>query len=153
MSQLIENYPFGITFEWRYEKRLAIVQTQGDMSNEAVDIWAELLMKVLKEMPEEGAFFFIDDLSHPNQGITPHAMKRGREVLSATPRTRKGVYFAVVLANSFVNRMTSVLMKQFLSWNSNITYGMFTSRADADKWVMENMQKEGLIQPENTHSS
>jgi hypothetical protein len=146
MGEKVETYPYGITREWQHNKRLVIVQTQGDMSDEAVNEWADLLLKTFSEMPEEGAFFFIDDLSHPNQGITPNAMKRGREVLSATPRTRKQLYFAVVLANSFINRLTAVLMKQFMSWNSNVVYGIFTSREDANKWVMENMQKEGVIE-------
>lgn len=153
MTHPIENYPYGITLEWRHGKQLAIIQTQGDMSNEAVDVWADLLIKVLREMPEEGSFFFIDDLSHPNQSITPHAMQRAREILGVIPRTRRGVYFAIVLANSFVNRMGAVLMKQFLSWNSNVVYGMFTSRADADQWIMEKMQEEGVIQPTDTTPS
>lgn len=141
----IETFPYGITREKRYDRRLVIVQTQGDMSDEAVDTWADLLLDVIREMPDEGAFFLIDDLSHPNQSITPHAMKRSREILSATPRYRDKLYIAVVLSNSFVNRFARVLLKQFLSFGSNVIYGIFTSRDDADRWIAEKMRQEGII--------
>ncbi len=152
MSQIIENYSHGITREWRYDRRLVIVQTQGDTSDEAVDVWSELVIKTLEEIPEAGAFFFIDDLSHPHQTITPYAMKKSREVMNNVPRLREQTYFAVVLPDSFVARIGAILMKQFLSWGSKVKYKVFTSRVDADKWIYENAEKEGIIPHDSSAS-
>ncbi|MCL4253200.1 MAG: hypothetical protein KJ043_05410 [Anaerolineae bacterium] len=148
MPQIVENYDYGVTREWRYNRRLVIIQTQGSNLNEAVDVWAELVIKTLKEIPEEGAFFLIDDLSHPNTNLTPYGAKRSREVLGSAPWHREKFYVATVVSNSFVNRLAKILISPFLSFRTKAEHVMFTARIEADKWIVECMEREGLIQDE-----
>lgn len=148
MPQIVENYDYGVTREWRHNRRLVIIQTQGSNLNEAVDVWADLAIQTIKEMPEEGAFFLIDDLSHPNTNLTPYGAKRSREVLGSAPWHRENFYIATVVSNSFVNRLAKILISPFLSLRAKAEHVMFTSRIEADKWVAECMEREGLIQDE-----
>ncbi|MCU0480451.1 MAG: hypothetical protein MUE54_04475, partial [Anaerolineae bacterium] len=111
--------------------------------------WADLAIKTLKEMSEDGAFFLIDDLSHPNTNLTPYGAKRAREVLSAAPWHREKFYIATVVSNSFVNRLAKILISPFLSFRIKAVHVMFTSRNEADKWIAECMKLEGIMQTEH----
>jgi hypothetical protein len=148
MPQIVENYPYGVTREWRHNRKLVIIQTQGNNLNEAIDAWADLALQTLKEIPEEGAFFLIDDLSHPNTNLTPYGAKRSREVLASAPWHREKLYVATILSNSFVNRLAKILISPFLSFRTRAVHVMFTSREDADKWIAECMEMEGVPQDE-----
>lgn len=149
MPKIVGTYPYGVTREWRHNRQLVIIQTQGSNLNEAIDVWADVVLQILKEIPEEGAFFFIDDLSHPNTNLTPYGAKRSREVLAAASWHRQKLYMATILSNSFVNRLAKILISPFLSFRARAVHVMFTSREDADKWIAECMQMEGIPQDES----
>jgi len=146
MSQIIENYSYGVTREWKCNGQLVIIQTQGGTSNEAIDVWAELAIQTLKEMPEDGAFFFIDDLSHPDTNLTPYGAKRSRDILNAAPLHRERFYIATVITHSFVNRLAKILISPFLSFRTKAEHVLFTTRIEADEWIAECMKREGVSQ-------
>lgn len=108
-----ENFGEGISRTWLYEKRLAVIASEGNMRREVVDIWAEAVIQTYQQWDSGWPLLVLHDLSHKNQGITPYAMRRTEDTLEALPKS-DDFYgrAAIILRDGLVARVGASLVNR-----------------------------------------
>ncbi|MDX1995019.1 MAG: hypothetical protein SF029_21745 [bacterium] len=130
----LERYPHGISREWEDDRRIVIISTQGDMSQAAIDVWANLVIRTVQEWPHTEPVYILHDLSSRNQGFTPYSRKRAEDTYRAVQPDQM-VYIAVVLRDGFINNLISVFLRRRKGARQNIREQVFTSRFTALDWL------------------
>jgi hypothetical protein len=106
----VETYDYGICRSWLDEGRIVLIKTEGDMSRNAINTWASLLILTMQEWEKEKPLACLHDLTHPNQGLTPYTRARTADILKAIPNTRP-MYSALVLPPTFMNRIIEMFIR------------------------------------------
>jgi hypothetical protein len=137
-SQHAEDLGKGVRRYW-LTPRIVVVETEGDMSPAAIDIWASVTEEtVLSYPPEHDTIYMLQNLSHPNQRITPYARQK-TETLYANMTLTRPVYSAVVLQNSFVNQIVSMFVRVWDRSQPLVKQRIFTSLEAALQWLELNL--------------
>lgn len=137
----VEQFSYGIERWWLDDGAIAVVKTQGDMTHDAIDAWADLLIAMLHQWANGSRrpIAFLHDLTHPNQGLTPYSRKRVNDVLAAIPDAET-TFTAIVLPNTFINRIISMFVRSSPFRQNNHQTRVFTDLDTARDWL-----REGII--------
>lgn len=105
-----ERYNYGISRAWLDSGRIVLIKTEGNMSRNAINTWATLLILTMQDWDKEQALAVLHDLTHPNQGLTPYTRERTAELLKHIPNTRP-MYSAIVLPATFMHRIIDMFVR------------------------------------------
>ena len=135
-----EQFDYGITRTSIDDGAIIIVRTQGDMSRNAINTWASLIILTMQEWKSDRPLALINNLSHPQQGFTPFSQKRTQDIVDARPKDLK-IYSAVVIPRTF---MYSILEKfsrtlTFQQQRKNVWF--FHTEEEAIEWLREKLKK------------
>jgi hypothetical protein len=130
---------YGIRLEWSPDKRIAIISTEGDMSREAVDTWAELTIRTIGRFTPGQVGYLLFNMTGPKQGYTPYAAKRTLDVYRAIPTYARG-YAAIVMRDTLLIRMmTALLRREIHLLRGGIVQKFFLDTDEAEGWLRERM--------------
>lgn len=133
-----EIYKYGITRSFIDNGRIVLVKTEGDMSRDAINTWASLLVLTMQEWNSEQPLAILHDLTHPAQGLTPFARERTADVVKARPKHLK-VYNAVLLPPTFIKRIIEMFLRTPLLQNDGQYIRVFSDEDEALVWLHENI--------------
>ena len=133
-----ERYNYGISRSWLDKGQIVVIKTEGDMSRNAINTWASLLILTIQDWDKEKPLAALHDLSHPNQGLTPYARERTAELLKQLPNTRQN-YSAVVLPQSFMFRIVEMFIRTPIFRHPCHEIRVFTNRETALAWLREKL--------------
>jgi hypothetical protein len=105
-----EHYNYGISRILLDNGRIVLIKTNGDMSRNAINTWASLIILTIQDWDKEKTLAVLHDLTHPSQGLTPYARERTTELLKYIPNTLQ-TYSAVVLPPTFMNRIINMFIR------------------------------------------
>ena len=131
-----ENYSHGITRSFIDDGRIVLVETEGDMSRNAINTWASLLVLTMQEWPTERPLAILHDLTHPAQGLTPFARERTADVVKARPDGLV-VYNAVLLPPTFIKQIIGMFLRIPLLQKDGQYMKVFSDKDKAIAWLRE----------------
>jgi len=131
-----ETYKYGITRTLIDGGRIVIVSTEGDMSRNAINTWASLLVLTMQEWDSERPLAILHDLTHPNQGLTPFARERTADVVKAQPEGLS-VYNAILLPETFIKRIIEMFLRTPLLHLDARYTKIFSDREEALGWLRD----------------
>lgn len=79
---------YGHQLLWLDDGRIALIRGAGDMSRPAIDDWAQLVLDTIRQFPPNMAVCILNDLTHPEQGFTPYAQERVKQLYHHIPTDR-----------------------------------------------------------------
>lgn len=135
-----ETYGYGITRSYIDNGNIIIFRTQGDMSRDAINTWASMLILTMQEWKSERPIAALHDLTHPNQGLTPHARERTIDVMKRRPKGLT-IYSAVVLPNTFMHRIIDMFLRTPIFHQAGHEVRIFPSESQALDWLREQLAK------------
>lgn len=138
--QDVEVYSFGITRSMSKDGHITIIRTEGDMSRDAINTWASLLILTMQEWKSDRPLALLHDLTHPNQGLTPYARERTIDLVKRCP---KGliVYSAVVLPRTFMHRIIDMFLRTPIFHQPGHEICIFPAENLAIEWLQEKLAK------------
>ena len=129
-----EDLGKGVRRYW-LTPRIVVIETDGDMSPAAIDVWAVATAQAVRDYPPEyKSIYLLQNLVHPNQRITPYARQKTETLYNSMILTRP-VYVAVALQNSFVNQIVSMFVRLWDRSQPLVTQRIFTSSDAAIHWL------------------
>jgi hypothetical protein len=134
-----EGYNYGIARSFLNDGRIVVVKTEGDMSRNAINTWASLLVLTMQEWKSEHPLAVLHDLRHPNQGFTPFARKRTLDVVKARPK-HLTVYSAILLPPTFMKRIIEMFLRTPIFRQEGLYVQVFSDNEDALAWLREQTQ-------------
>lgn len=138
----IEHFGQGIRRYW-LTTRVVVIETDGDMSIQAVDQWAEVVVETINGYPaSEPAVFLLHNLSHPNQRITPYSRQKAQSIYSRLD-THRPVYMAVVMAHPVLIQIASVLARVWLTPKASMQQKLFVTPEAALEWLRQKEAEQG----------
>lgn len=141
-SRQPEYCSYGIQLEWSDDDRIAIFSTEGDMSREAVDIWAELTIRTIQSYPPGQMGYLLFNMTGPKQGYTPYAAKRTLDVYRAVPPHARGFAAIVMHDTMLIRMMMAMLRREIHLIRGGIAQKFFVSMDEAQQWLRERMLPE-----------
>lgn len=120
---------------WVEDGRIAVIRGAGDMSRLAIDDWARLVLDTLYTFPTDRPICILNDLTHPDQGFTPYAQERVKDLYRNIPQDRP-IYSAIVLRDGFINRIISIFVRRWVK-PANVTERIFLHMEEALEWLKQ----------------
>lgn len=134
----IEHYSHGITSKVIDDGSIVIVRTQGDMSRNAINTWASLLVLTIQDWKSKRPIAIINNLSHARQGLTPFSRERAHDIIKAIPAD-KTVYGAVVLPKTFMYHIIDMFSRSNIFRKQNLEMRLFNCETQAIAWLREQL--------------
>jgi len=120
-----------------------VIETEGDMSIAAIDSWAQTSVDTYNNYPSQyPSIFALHDLSHPNQRITPYSRQKAQEIYKYINMQRP-IYVALVLQNSLLSQLASILSRIWDRPYPNLHQKIFTTRVAAEDWLQNMVKTHG----------
>jgi hypothetical protein len=135
----IENFEYGITREWLHNKCIAVIRTQGVMSRAAIDCWAEVNIKTIREWSGDGPIALLNDLSSKRQGVTPYGMKRSEDVFNTIPPNCMS-FDATVFTNPIMVSLANLFLQRLPNNHHHVVTHIFSTYGKALSWLEEKIQ-------------
>jgi len=133
-----DKFDYGI-YRWRIEdERIVAIQTAGSVKRQAVDTWYTMMVDTFTNYTPEKTIFIFQDLSNPNQSITPYANKRATDVFDHVPKGKKA-YIATVFPNNLTFTLATFIGNSRRRSHPNIHAPMYTKHDVAFTWLQEMM--------------
>ncbi len=129
-----ESYDYGIIRSEIADGRIIVVRTQGDMSRNAINTWASLLILTMQDWKSEQPLALLHDFRHPRQGLTPYTRERTLDVLQQRPSDLT-VYSAVLLPNTFMKRIIDMFLRTPAFHKKGHTVRIFHCENQAIDWL------------------
>jgi hypothetical protein len=136
----VENYSYGITRSFLDGGHIVAIQTEGDMSRNAINTWASLLVLTMQEWKSERPLAVLHDLTHPNQGLTPFARERTMDVLRARPKDME-IYNAILLPPTFIYRIIEMFLRTPIFQQDGLYIEVFSRKEEALEWLQEHPER------------
>lgn len=133
----VEDHTQGVISYTLDDGNIRVIQTEGDMSRQAVDAWATAVHHLFHNASAPH-LFAIYDMSHPRQGITPYGMKKAEETYTYIPPHCYG-HVAILFPNTIIFRMAANFAARISRRYQNCEVRLFTQSADALKWLRQRM--------------
>jgi len=133
-----ESYAHGITRTFMDDNQIVAVRTQGDMSRDAINTWASLLILTMQEWKSKRPVGALLDLTHPNQGLTPYARERTLDLMNRIPDGLT-IYSAVVLPGTFMYRIIEMFLRTPAFHRRGHEIQVFRSETQALNWLREKL--------------
>ena len=117
------------------EDDIVVVRGSGEMSREATDAFAELLLDTVYRA--EGSLQMVMDVSHRNQGFAPYSVYKMNHVLKQISDETQ-LWIAVIIKNFVTARLVDVFLRRKFGRNKKRHFRIW---ADFDKgltWLQNN---------------
>jgi hypothetical protein len=137
-GETAERYDYGISRLWLDKGQIVLIKTEGNMSRNAINTWASLLILTLQDWEKKAPIAALLDLSHPNQGLTPYTRERTAELLKHIPTNRPS-YSAVVLPPTFMYRIIEMFVRTPIFRHPCHEIRVFTDKALGLAWLREKL--------------
>ena len=135
-----EQFDYGITRTSIDDGAIIIVRTQGDMSRNAINTWASLIILTMQEWKSDRPLALINNLSHPQQGFTPFSQKRTQDIVKARPKGLT-VYAAVVIPRTFMYHILEMFSRTPIFKQTGQHVQFFNTEEQAIEWIREELKK------------
>lgn len=135
-----EQFEYGMSRWYIHDRQIAIIKTAGDMRRRAVDAWAKLLIDTIASWDVDKPICVIHDLTSPNQGFSPYVRQQSEAVFDHIPHDRP-VFSAVVLPDTFINRIIGFYLRTRRNKHDNHTLRVFTDVQTSIDWLTEALEK------------
>ncbi|MEL7435512.1 MAG: hypothetical protein AAFN11_16305, partial [Chloroflexota bacterium] len=132
----VEIFKYGISRAFFDEGDIAVIKTEGDMSRDAINTWASLLILTMQEWDTSRPLLALHDLSHPNQGITPYTRQRAVDLMNYRPDGLK-IYSALLLPNTFMSRILEMFIRTPRLQSANHHLKVFNCIDEALVWLRQ----------------
>lgn len=133
-SNNTESYDYGITRSEIADGQIIVIRTKGDMSRNAINTWASLLILTMQDWKSNHPLGLLHDFRHPAQGLSPYARERTLDVLRHRPKTLT-VYSAVLLPNTFMKRIIDMFLRTPAFHHSGHVIKIFHNEDHATTWL------------------
>lgn len=144
MSRPNEDHPYGIQLTWAADDHIAIISTEGTMEIAAIDTWAELTLRVLREWPRERKALVLFNNTGEKQAYTPYAVARTRRLYAEAPTDLYGSAAIVLRPGHLFYHLRHILQIEALRVNHRLTQRFFTSADEAYAWLLEQLPPSTL---------
>jgi hypothetical protein len=143
-----EVLPYGVTLKWSDDDRIATVATEGNMARPAVDTWADLTIRVVREWTPGQHLSILFNLTGPKQGYSPYVTKRTIDVYRSAPSGLTGDV-AIVMQNTIVVRLLMILVqREGQIVGGRITQRFFLDLQEAHEWLRSRLPApEATLKP------
>ncbi|MFW5696465.1 MAG: hypothetical protein ACOCXR_01625 [Phototrophicaceae bacterium] len=138
-----EEFDYGISRYWIEDGRICVIETQGDMRREAIDTWANAAVSLLEIWPADRPYALLHKLDSPGQGFTPYSRKRAQDIMAALPGDRVA-YTAIVLADTFVNRVIGFFLRSVRHTGKEQKERVFVDMDDARHWLLDQLRQHNI---------
>lgn len=129
-----ETYAYGIERLLLSNPNIAIIRTSGDMSRDAINTWASLVILTMQEWDASCPLLILNDLSHPAQGINAYARQRASDLMNYHPDGLM-IYSALLFSKTFVSRIFEHLIRAPQFQRSQHHVRIFHTQDDALAWL------------------
>lgn len=136
-----ESFAHGTTRTYMDDNQIVAIRTQGDMSRDAVNTWASLLILTMQEWKSEHPIGLLLDLTHPNQGLTPYTRERALDLMNRIPDGMT-VHCAVILPGTFMYRIIEMFLRTPAFHRSGHKIEVFRSEKQALNWLREELAND-----------
>ncbi|MEM9952113.1 MAG: hypothetical protein AAF846_10960 [Chloroflexota bacterium] len=133
-SSETEYYNYGITRTNIANGTIIVIGTKGDMTPDAVNTWASLLVLTMQEWDSKRPIAVIHDLTHPNQGVTPYVRQRTIDVMKQIPDDMI-IYNALILPDTFIRRIIDMFTRTPIFQRENFYLRIFGCQRTAQQWL------------------
>lgn len=125
----------SVVVEWLDDGAIIIFKA-NEQTNEAIDVWAQAIMDIAVERPQDIAF--IHDFSSISPTLTPYVRTRIQQV-NAEPN--KG-YVAVILSESALSRVIQFFVnRELVHLQPDVEHRVFFDRDEAVAWMRSRLEK------------
>jgi hypothetical protein len=131
-AERVESFEYGIVREWYFQDHLAAIRTQGIMARAAIDVWAASISGVFEAWPSDRPLCLIIDLTHKNQGMSPYANLRARDLVASMRHSGRAYSVGVLLKNPFMVSVGQMMMRQL---NMSEDMSIFSQNDHALAWL------------------
>ena len=130
----VEHFAYGIEREWYDNPLIAYIRSQGDMTESAIDVWADVLLDTKDKWVSGQPYAVIVDLTHPNQGITPYSRSRTRDLIDSVP-TDELTYVSLLLPRTFINQLFRVFLRSSIFQRPTLQIRIHHTLDEALLWL------------------
>ena len=132
----VETFKHGISRAFYDDGDITVVKTEGDMSRDAINTWASLLILTMQEWDISRPLLILHDLSHPSQGITPYTRERALDLMNHRPDGLV-IYSALLLPKTFMSRILDMFIRTPVFQTSDHHLRLFNSTEEALTWLRQ----------------
>lgn len=135
-----ELFDYGVRLDWLDDNRIAVIKTEGRMARAAIDTWADLTIRVIREWEAGQKLVIMFDLTGPDQSYSPYVAKRTIDVYRSAPPHLFGD-IAIVLRQSIVVQLLTILaQREGRSLGGRATQRFFTDTDAALSWLRSRLE-------------
>lgn len=99
--------------EWLHDDHI-VAYTLGDVAREAIDAWAEAVIDLQRQWPDDRSYLALYDVSSI-PALTPYARKRAEDIASNAAQMEIEGRYAVVLKRSIISMIIRLFMQRDLT--------------------------------------
>src|SRR5688500_862154 len=108
-TQDYEVFGYGIWRRYLNNGQIVEIKTEGNMARVAMDEWVRVIKDSVDRWPAGKTMYFLSDTSHPNQGMTPYARAKTKEVFEYVPSNQE-VHVAAVMPKTIFFRIMTLFV-------------------------------------------
>lgn len=133
----VEDCTYGVIRYTIEDSKITVIQTEGDMSRQAIDAWAAAIHKTFNEGTAK-TLYCLFEMSHPRQGFTPYATRKADEVYTYLPADRNAIV-ALLFPNTLIFRAAANFVRMRTHKNKNAVGQVFTDKEPALRWLRDRL--------------
>ena len=126
-----ENVP-PYTLEWLYNRQIVVIASIGVISFDVVDIWYNMIKRVVDEWPAERPLIMLFDSTKNKASMTPYQRSKVRALYGY--RTDKKTFLAITMPKSHVAQVLRMILSLLHRPNAQINF--VQSREDGLEWLV-----------------
>jgi hypothetical protein len=132
----VEIFPYDARRYRIEDGEVVVIYGSGDMSREALNAWADLVVNTVREQPVDAKVYILLDLTNPRQGFTPYTRTVIELVYKSLP-TDRDIYAAVLMRDSILIQIVTGLVNRLHRTRAGITQRLFNNRDAALNWLRQ----------------
>lgn len=136
-----ESFNYGVSRRFVDDEQIAIIKTQGNMNPRSVDEWAAVCVDTIHQFPAPQPICVLHDLRAPSQGFSAYVRQRSEEIFAEVPSDQMA-YTAIILANTFMNRIIGFYLRTRPSVAPNHQVRIFLTVEDGLNWLRNQLQEQ-----------
>ncbi|HLA44887.1 MAG TPA: hypothetical protein VJZ27_15690 [Aggregatilineales bacterium] len=126
----------GVSLEWVNEGRIAVFR-MGKPTREAVDLFVDVQIAVIKQWNDTEPFAFVSDGTHPDFSMTPYMRNRFPDIGNTMSDKSMRSYAVVLLRKNLVGTMILYFGNRFHRKAGDMDLKYLSSLDEALEWLGE----------------
>jgi hypothetical protein len=136
----VETFEYGATRYWIEDGEVVVIYGSGNMSRDAVDKWAAIVLETVNQPPPGSTMYVLLDLTHPRQGFTPYSRTVVETMYRELPKDRV-IFGAILMQDSIISQIVAALVNRLLRTREGVYQRMFSNREMALGWLRQMRHK------------